>query len=303
MAGNDQQKAFTMIVKNNRYAVWTIRDGNIPPDLKEKDGTTTKQQLINALSALDITAENWKRDLMYDKAVQGWSVKLNERLRERAQTAVWGSNNTHWFQAKYERSNEDAEKRTVFLAGLSPGGAESVENLKAAIQGWCQMKAAKIETVSIAPEGREERRAKIVAASMADKNKLIEKGFTYLMGDGVIVYDAKETETEARERLWQRTLQIAAVPMGLRAGDLDEIKEWMGAEAVKVPANLATGKRGDIAHFTFDSEATANEYAGSIVTFRNIQRKVVRLFEKEGNTFKRVYCCWTCGDSSHMKQE
>ena len=138
---------------------------------------------------------------------------------------------------------------------------------------------------------------------MADKNKLTEKGFTYLMGDGVIVYDAKETETEARERLWQRTLQIAAVPMGLRAGDLDEIREWMGAEAVKVPANLATGKRGDIAHFTFDSEATANEYAGSIVTFRNIQRKVVCLFKKEGNTFKRVYCCWTCGDSSHMKQE
>jgi hypothetical protein len=33
---------------------------------------------------LDITAENWKRDLMYDKAAQGWSVKLNERLRESA---------------------------------------------------------------------------------------------------------------------------------------------------------------------------------------------------------------------------
>ena len=152
MAGNDQQKAFTMTVKSNRYAVWTIGESSIPPALKEKDGTTTKQQLINAISALDITAENWKVELTYDKAAQGWSLKLNERLRERAQTAVWGSNNIHWFQARNERSNEDAETRTVFLAGLSPGGAESVGNLKAAIQGWCQTKAAKIETISIAPE-------------------------------------------------------------------------------------------------------------------------------------------------------
>ena len=300
---NEPKKTFTMMVKDNRYAVWLIGEESIPPELKSDDGSTTKHQLINALSALDITADSWKHDLTYNKEQRVWFIRLNEKMRMKASTANWGPNNTPWMQAKFSRTNEDAEKRTVYLAGLSPGGAESVDNLKAAITGWCQMKGAKAESITIAKDIREEHKARIIAESAEDKSKLMTKAFTYLMGDGVVVFDRKESEEQARERMWKRTLQIAAVPMGLRAGELEEVRLWMGAEAVKIPANMHNGKRGDIAYFTFDSEATAKEYIGSMVYIKNAERKVVRLFDQQGSTFKRVSCCWTCGDPAHMKHQ
>jgi hypothetical protein len=300
---NEPKKTFTMEVKDNRYAVWLIGEDNIPPDLKNDDGSTNKQQLINAISAMDITADSWKHDLTYNKEQKGWTIRLNERMRIGATTANWGPNKTPWFQAKVSRTYEEIEKCTMYLSGLAPGGAESADNMKAAITGWCQLKRAKVVSITLMKDTREEYKAKVVAETVEDKHKLLEKEFIYLMGDGVVVYDRKESEEQAKERMWKRTLQIAAVPMGFRAGELEEVRLWMGAEAVKVPANLTTGKRGDVAYFTFDSEAMADEYVGSTVVIKNTQRKVVRLFEKEGAIFKRVLCCWICGDPSHRKQE
>ena len=299
----EPKKTFQMTVKDNRYAVWLIGEENIPPELMNKDGSITKHQLINALSALDIMADSWKHDLNYIKEQKTWYIRLNKKLRPNASTANWGPNNTPWMQAKFNRTNEDADKRTVYLTGLSPGGAESVDNLKAAIKGWCQMKGAKVESIVIAKDIREEHKARIIAESAEDKEKLMLKAFTYLMGDGVVVFDRKESEQQARERMWKRTLQIAAVPMGLRAGELEEVRRWMGADAVKIPANPNSGKRGDIAYFTFDSEAAAEEFIGGNGVYQKRQRKVVRLFEQQGSTFQRVFCCWTCGDPAHMKHQ